>query len=70
MVIHPKNLKNDLKRLAFEESKEKNSKDRLQKVEMKDLINASLTSDGFNQINSLSEYSLIIRNLQSLEAEK
>ena len=39
---------------------------------MKDLINAiSLTSDEFNKINSLSEYSLIIlSNLQSLEAEK
>ena len=57
----------------FEESKEKNSKESVTKGgEMKDLINAiSLTSDEFNKINSLSEYSLIIlSNLQSLEAEK
>ena len=57
----------------FEESKEKNSKDPVTKGgEMKDLINAiSLSSDEFNKINSLSEYSLIIlSNLQSLEPEK
>jgi hypothetical protein len=57
----------------FEESRENKSKDELPASgEMKDLIQAtSLTIDEFQQLNSFSEYSLIVlANLQNLKTEK